>query len=434
MLKHLMLFTLLGCFCVATPTKAQNNTHYGNEFELRLHNPADHDHSKCMTNYRRAKNFERYPELIEQRRQIQEAQARWLAENGHLLDQQRAVITIPTVVHVVYNGSTQNISESQINSQIAVLNADFRQMNSDFSSVVPAAFQSVAADVEFEFCLAQLDPSGNATTGITRTSTTSSEIGNGYDLFYSSSGGQDAWDASKYLNIWVCEIDAGGGLLGYATIPGSAPAAEDGVVIDYKYFGTEGTATAPIDLGRTATHEVGHWFNLEHIWGDGPCGTDDGVSDTPEAAADYAGCPSHPQSSCGSDDMFMNFMDYVDDACMAFFTEGQKTRMLAAINGPRSGILGNSGACGTVGVTKFENELSVSVYPNPVGDGRLRVAVNTEMVYSAKVRVMDLTGKTHLQRTIEKFDYLDVSSLNAGIYFVEVMNDNKKSIHKIVVQ
>ena len=169
------------------------------------------------------------------------------------------VITIPVVVHVVYNNSTENISTAQIQSQIDVLNADFRRTNSDADGT-----WSQAADSEIEFCLATVDPNGNATTGITRTSTSVTAFGTNDNMKFNSSGGKDAWPAGEYLNMWVCDIS--GGILGYAQFPGGS-ASTDGVVIDYQYFGTIGTATSPFDLGRTTTHEVGHWLNLRHIWG-----------------------------------------------------------------------------------------------------------------------------------------------------------------------
>ena len=156
------------------------------------------------------------------------------------------------------------------NHRVDVLNADFRRLNADANNTWPQA-----QDSEIEFCLATVDPNGNATTGITRTSTNTTAFGTNDQVKSNSSGGKDAWDASKYMNMWVCDIS--GGILGYAQFPGGNPAT-DGVVIDYQYFGTIGTASASFDLGRTATHEVGHYLNLRHIWGDGGCSVDDFVS------------------------------------------------------------------------------------------------------------------------------------------------------------
>lgn len=250
----------------------------------------------------------------------------------------RNVISIPVVVHVVYNTSAENISDAQVLSQIQVLNDDFRRMNSDADNV-----WSQAADVEIEFCMATIDPSGNATNGITRTATSKRSFRTNDDIKKSNKGGKDAWPAGDYMNIWVGDIS--NGILGYAQFPGG-PAATDGVVIDYAYYGTIGTATAPFDLGRTATHEVGHWLNLRHIWGDGPCSADDFVTDTPNSDGANYGC-ALGSVSCSSTDMVQNYMDYSDDACMNLFTDGQKSRMRAlfASGGARESLL-SSGACG----------------------------------------------------------------------------------------
>jgi hypothetical protein len=249
------------------------------------------------------------------------------------------VINIPVVVHVLYNNSTENISDAQILSQITVLNEDFRRTNADADNV-----WSQAADSEIEFCMATSDPSGNPTNGITRTSTNTTAFGTNDQMKFNSSGGKDAWPAGDYLNVWVCDIS--GGILGYAQFPGGS-ASTDGVVIDYQYFGTIGTASAPFDLGRTATHEVGHWLNLRHIWGDGPCSADDFVTDTPSSDAANYGC-ALGHVSCSSTDMVQNYMDYSDDACMNLYTAGQKNRMRALFEsgGYRASLLASSG-CGT---------------------------------------------------------------------------------------
>ena len=250
------------------------------------------------------------------------------------------VITIPVVVHVLYNNSTENISDAQILSQIQVLNDDFRRFNADADDT-----WSQAADSEIEFCMATSDPNGNPTDGILRVPTSVSAFGTNDEMKFTSSGGSDAWPASDYLNMWVCDIS--GGILGYAQFPGGS-SATDGVVCDYQYFGTVGVATAPFDGGRTTTHEVGHWLNLRHIWGDGNCNADDFVSDTPSSDGPNYGC-AVGTVSCSSTDMVQNYMDYSDDGCMNLYTVGQKNRMRALFEsgGYRSSLL-NSQACGPV--------------------------------------------------------------------------------------
>lgn len=244
-----------------------------------------------------------------------------------------SVITIPVVVHIVYNNSTENISLAQIQSQIDVLNQDFRATNSDISQV-PSLFASRVADFEIEFVLDQ----------VVRKATSVTAFSTNDDMKFDARGGSNAIDPSTKLNMWVCDIS--GGILGYAQFPGGA-LATDGVVMDYQYFGTVGTATAPFNGGRTATHEVGHWLNLRHIWGDGNCSQDDFVSDTPTAGNPNYGCPSFGTNSCsgGDPDMFMNYMDYVDDACMHMFTTGQKARARALFEagGARESFANNTG-------------------------------------------------------------------------------------------
>lgn len=250
----------------------------------------------------------------------------------------RATITIPVVVNVLYNGSAENISDAQIQSQIDVLNEDFRRTNSDADNT-----WSQASDTEIEFCLASVDPSGNSTSGIRRKSTNKRDWRTNDDMKKANKGGLDPWDASQYMNMWVCDIK--GGILGYAQFPGG-PASTDGIVIDYAYFGRGGSAQAPFDLGRTATHEVGHYLNLRHIWGDGPCSADDFVGDTPTSDGANYGCAAG-SVSCSSTDMVENYMDYSDDACMNLYTAGQKTRMRALFaSGGARASLGASAACG----------------------------------------------------------------------------------------
>jgi len=279
--------------------------------------------------------------LLEERMQKNENNLQYWIENQPE-SSSSTILTIPVVVHVVYYNSTENISTTQVQSQIDILNEDFRRMNADASNT-PSSFQSVAADCEIEFCLATTDPNGNSTTGITRTSTSQSSFSTNDGVKYSSSGGINAWNTSEYFNIWVCDLS--GGLLGYATFPGGN-SSSDGIVCDYAYFGNTGTATYPYHLGRTATHEVGHYFNLYHIWGDSNCGNDY-CNDTPTQQTSNYSCPSFPHVTCSNGpngDMFMNYMDYTDDACMNMFSQDQKTRMIAAINTYRSGLL-NSNAC-----------------------------------------------------------------------------------------
>jgi Pregnancy-associated plasma protein-A len=249
-----------------------------------------------------------------------------------------AVTVIPTVVHVLWSVAAENLSDVQIRSQLAVLNRDFRATNPDRAKA-PTVWRGLVADSRLEFELATTDPLGKTTTGITRTQTTKRSFSSDDSMKRTRSGGIDPWPTDRYLNIWVCAL--AGGLLGYAQFPGG-PKATDGVVILNTAFGTSGTARAPFNLGRTCTHEVGHWLNLRHIWGDTEdCSGSDFVADTPNAEGPNYGKPAFPKVSCRNGpngDMFMNYMDYVDDAAMVLFTPQQVARMHAALDGARKSI------------------------------------------------------------------------------------------------
>lgn len=226
-------------------------------------------------------------------------------------------VQIPVVVNVLYRTTAENISNAQIQTQIDVLNKDFNALNSDYGSV-PALFAGVKANVGISFVLDQ----------VIRKSTTKTSWGTNDAMKKVAQGGLAPTSPTTKLNLWACKI--GGGILGYAQFPGGA-SATDGVVIDTQYFGLSGSAAAPYNLGRTGTHEVGHWMNLRHIWGDATCGSDL-VSDTPTHNTANYGVPAYPHySTCSGTpvEMTMNYMDYTDDNAMYMFTNGQKSRMAA---------------------------------------------------------------------------------------------------------
>ncbi len=235
-------------------------------------------------------------------------------------------VQIPVVVNVLYRTTAENISNAQIQTQIDVLNKDFNALNSDYNSV-PALFAGVKANVGISFVLDQ----------VIRKSTTKTSWGTNDAMKKTAQGGLAPTSPTTKLNLWACTI--GGGILGYAQFPGGS-SATDGVVIDSKYFGLSGSANAPYNLGRTGTHEVGHWMNLRHIWGDATCGSDL-VSDTPTHNTANYGVPAYPHySTCSGTpvEMTMNYMDYTDDNAMYMFSNGQKSRMAAIFvsGGPRA--------------------------------------------------------------------------------------------------
>lgn len=317
---------------------------------LSLSVSAQTPHRVCASDQVQQAYWQANPQAKQQYDQLEAQVQDWIKH--HPNGSGRTVLTIPVVFHIVHNGESigtgTNISNTQIMAQLDQLNDDFRALNADIGNV-PSAFQAAVGDAEIEFCLAVRDPNGNTTTGIIRWNrNTMGWTPPPYTTTYIENTIKPAtiWDRDDYLNIW--SINMAGGILGYAYLP-MGPANADGVVCLYSTFGSLTNpfpGAAPYNLGRTATHEVGHWFNLQHIWYSNGCGTDDFVSDTPLQDDEHFGCPSFPQVSCSNGpngDMFMNYMDYVDDDCMIMFTDGQGVRMQAAINGPRSSLLSSQG-------------------------------------------------------------------------------------------
>jgi pregnancy-associated plasma protein-A len=282
---------------------------------------------------------ETQPEYRERRLQAEE-ETRQTIDSGQAMRVTAKLITVPVVVHVVHRTEDENVSDAQVKSQIDVLNKDFRAKNSD-KSKVPAVWKSLVLDSKIQFALAKKDPRGRPTTGITRTATTVEEFGPDNGVKAKKTGGVNAWPVDRYLNMWVCNLS--GGLLGYAQFPGG-PTKTDGVVILYSAFGSTGNVNPPFNKGRTATHEVGHFLGLRHIWGDrNDCTGSDFVADTPPHRQANTGKPKFPQITCNNGpngDMFMNYMDYVDDAAMFMFTSGQVARMNATLAGPRKRLAG----------------------------------------------------------------------------------------------
>jgi len=241
--------------------------------------------------------------------------------------------TIPVVIHIIFNDSYSNISTTQVNSALIAINEDFNASNSDFNSVV-SAFSGIKSNLDIKFELANLDPNGNTTTGITRT-----------ESDFTDNAGENVkglviWDPNMYLNIWVVDnIESGAGA--YAYYPGTAPSGNEGIVTRHSQFGTTGTSSSSNFAATTLTHEVGHYLNLSHTWGDSNdaelednCNYDDNVEDTPNTIGTLYGCNTN-QSTCGSLDNVQNFMDYTD--CTNMFSNGQRARAHAALHSAQGG-------------------------------------------------------------------------------------------------
>jgi hypothetical protein len=347
------------------------------------------------------------------------------------------VINIPVVVHVVFNATIQNISDEQIRSQIEILNNDFRRLNAD-SVNTPGHFKSLASDCHFTFTLANVDPNGFATTGIIRKQTGRSGFAMDDAIKSSGSGGDNAWDSDKYLNIWVGNLS--NSILGYSS-PVGGPKETDGIVIKYTAFGTIGAVAAPYNKGRTAVHEIGHWLGLFHIWGDQVCG-DDHIDDTPSQQAASRGCPNGIVLSCDNSptgNMYMNYMDLTDDACTNMFTHGQRMRMrtLFDLSGPRFTLLASNGNAGN-GIPPPVNipigaavEPNVRISPNPAKDWIL-IDLGTESTLSGKqILIYNQFGQVVMTATInnEKMS-INIGKLSQGIYLIKIAD--RKQSYKII--
>ncbi len=316
--------------------------------------------------------LQKNPNRAQERADYEKAIQKYIAnnENKKTTNPQtgQVIVTIPLVVHMVWNSASDSVSDAQIFSQINILNQDFTRTNPDAANT-PAPFAAVASSPQINYCWAQRDPAGNPTTGIERRKSTTVTWSTDDKVKFFSTGGLDAWDPSRYFNIWVCRLSSG--LLGYGEFPSGTLSNTYGFVAQFNAFGNTGFAQAPFNGGRTGTHEVGHCLNLYHIWGDDgtACSGSDACADTPNQAGENYGCPTYPLldgcSGTAPGVMFMNYMDYTDDACMNTFTANQSTRMLAVVNNPPYNSLTTSTGC--LPLTLPPIDAGITTITKPVG-------------------------------------------------------------------
>lgn len=366
----------------------------------------------------------------------------WSQQN----DPTRSVYTIPVVFHIVYNTVEENLPDSVILNQLAVLNRDYARHNADTANM-RAEFLPVTGATQIQFVLAGIDPNGDPTSGITRTSTTTQSFGSFNVLFgdfsdlekvkSTANGGFDPWDQSHYLNIWICDMSINGSpvLLGYATPPdnlpnwpaGSTPDLIDGVVLQYQAVGDNNPNSLGIQgfdvLGRTAVHEIGHYLGLRHIWGDGDCTQDDGIADTPDATdASQQDCDQQ-KNTCNADviglgdlhDMIENYMDYSAETCQNSFTEQQAALMHGVLENQRYDLVHNNPA-------GLEEQITtVSCYPNPT-TGKLIISSALPM---SVISVYDLNGKQLAAVPVNNTKAeLQLSVFQTGIYLLQIHHLN----------
>lgn len=394
----------------------------------------------------------------------------WKEINNQIENKKDMVIKVPIVIHIIYKqnhpniGYGTNIPVEQIEDALRILNEDYSKTNSEFPNPPRNTFLTVSANPNIEFCLATIDPDGNPTNGITRTLAT-----NGTGTFDADDntdsnamkrdalGGKDGWDPAKYLNIWICDLvnSQGGGMtLGYSYLPGLPfwNAWKDGLVVDYRYFGTTGMA-APSSDGRTPTHEIGHYLGLEHTFCEsasgGCCDNDDSnVYDTPATDGVYWGSvnASTNNNTCNdllygftTDllDMDENYMSYSTNTWM--FTQDQASEMTATLNGYRSslknsisnGTTVNCTGTVTTDITEYLNELSVNVYPNPSKE-KLTILSSDKLI--TQVCIYNILGEEIYKESVNMKQLLiNTSNFSAGLYSIEIQTSDGIVVKKILI-
>jgi hypothetical protein len=332
---------------------------------------------------------------------------------------------VPVVVHIVFNTPEQNISDEQIYSQLQALNHDFNRTNPDSVQTIPA-FSSVTAHCNIRFLLTSYDESGNPSSGIVRIQTQHGPFSNA-DIHFTNRGGSDAWNTERFFNIWVADL--ADGVFGFSTHPNLSP-GEDGIVIDYSYFGTVGTVATPYDRGRTTTHEAGHWLGLKHLWGDaGACITDDGIDDTPTQSGPSVACDLN-RLSCGNLNMVQNFMDLSDDRCMNFFTRGQRAVMRQSLLTQRQELL-QSGEL----ITSTDSRKAADAEPviiEIIHSGLLRIT-SSEMILQGKIynsvgmEIASIDLDEPAKQTLLAFASV------TGVIFVNILTDKARNTQRILV-
>jgi len=348
------------------------------------------------------------------------------------------IITVPVVVHLLWNTNDQNLPDNVIQSQIDVVNQDYTRANAD-TVQTPLIWRTYAGNPELQFCLAQRTSSNQPTNGIDRKQTSVASFYANDAMKYDTAGGANSWDPNHYLNIWVCNLS--GGVLGYGLQPYYAGTTMDGIVVNYIAFGTIGSVLASqYNKGRTTTHEIGHWLGLYHPWGDdgGACWGDDSIADTPNQADHTYGCPAYPLTDACTPNfpgvMFMDYMDYTDDACMNMFSYDQSLKMLAVLNSMRPSILSSPG-CTAVGIEEANLKSFITIYPNPVSS-TIFVRFNLPKAENMQIQLLDITGRVCLSQQQSVFSEtisIPVQNLSAGVYQLSLSTRNGLATEKIAI-
>lgn len=422
---------------------------------------------RCGNTELRAAIIKRYPQATEllQRKPVVPAKTNTTTQRT------TAQYEIPVIFHIVLTqaqlnliGGTEGVAR-RMESQLLVLNEDFNALNPDTADI-PAPFKPLLGNAGLRFAAARVAPDGSASPGyeikvITRTGI---EVYGGEgsafafsDAKYATGGGLNAWAPDSYMNVWIINPLDGGqasNILGVCIPPyfvqqAGIPHAELGVVLHYGTFGRRAQPTEYYintnSNGRTLTHELGHYFDLLHVWGDddGACpttgGEDDGIGDTPPQSAQTYGCPTFPKydacSPAGSNGiMFMNFMDYVNDGCMHMFSSQQASVMRGqvAVGGPSYSLTQFPGLTQPPG---GEDLQSFDVYPNP-GAGLVSIVFSRVQADVQGITAYDMQGMLVREIQVSQpaaYYSVDLTTAAKGIYFIRVLFANKAVVRKVVV-
>lgn len=353
---------------------------------------------------------------------------------AHMLNAQS--VSFPVVFHVLYNTTAQNLPDTVLLHQLDVLNEDYQAMNADIVNV-PAAWQPIIGNMDIGFEFAAVDPQGNPTIGIERRQIIGSP--NPFDPHSFANGGLDPWPDSAYLNIWVYDLP--GGLLAYATFPDNNPNTVNGLDLDWTIVGRNDANTiAPYNKGRTATHEMAHFFGLRHIWGDdgNSCTGTDNIADTPNQASETYGNPgvgtviTDACTPVAPGIMWMNFLDFTDDAAMCFFTQGQVVEVTNNINTYYASFVVPAG----VRNVAAGNQSQYSVFPSPSSTGVFQIN-RTDIHTTANVEVYDLQGRLIIAP--QQFGngsatmQVDLSAFGNGMYSVIIRSAGATETKRVVI-
>jgi hypothetical protein len=360
-----------------------------------------------------------------------------------------AFYIVPVVIHIIHNGGPENVPDLAVQRQIEVLNEDFGRYGAGYNN------SPVGMDTRIRFCLATVDPDGKPATGIVRVKSGYTNLNSDNEMLTKN---LSRWDQKRYLNIWVVKrIGASDNEHGYAylaeDVVNTQYAEQDGIVINYKFFGRDMPFNpAGWNKGRTASHEVGHYFNLMHTWGgdgqgEGRCGDDDKVDDTPDCDLPYTAqyfpltdsCTTPKQ--CGFYRMVENHMDYSEERCKNIFTKGQSARMREAIRTYRPGLVSYSNAFVT-GCRQRYLDLNpvqvdkLSVFPNPASE-RVILSPLFTSAQNAEVTLVDELGRVLLHTTYENVQYdrinVPLYHFRPGLYIMFIRTPHTTFQYKLMV-